>query len=121
MFIIIVFLLGIVRPSGLHSFVPALLLSTLTSPFSSSSVSLFYFILAVPMSECLGKHSCMSSPFPQRVLNGTVMELVFHLYFIFYFHIHFMSKSFMSVSCIGMGKDGGISFSSATAWVDDGG
>ena len=32
----------------------------------SSSVSLSYFILAVPMRECLGKHSCMSSPFPIR-------------------------------------------------------
>ena len=29
---------------------------------SSSSVFLSYFVLAIPMRECLGKHSCMSSP-----------------------------------------------------------
>ena len=50
MFIIIVFWLGIVRPSGLPSSVPALLLSILTPPFLSySSVSSTYFILAVPI------------------------------------------------------------------------
>ena len=38
---------------------------------SSSSVSLSYFILAVPMRECLGKHVCMSSPYPIAILNGT--------------------------------------------------
>ena len=54
-------------------FVPALLLSTLCPLFlSSSSVSLSYFILAVPMRECLGKHSCMSSPFLIAILNGTL-------------------------------------------------
>ena len=36
-----------------------------------SSVSFSYFILAVPMRKCLGKHSCMSSPFPIAILNGT--------------------------------------------------
>ena len=53
-------------------FVPALLLSILT-PLSlpSSSVSLSYFILAVPFRKCLGKHSCMSSKFDIAVLNGT--------------------------------------------------
>ena len=52
-------------------FVPALLLSILTPLIlHSSSVSLSYFILAVPMSECLGKHSCMSSQFLMAVLNG---------------------------------------------------
>ena len=50
----------------------ALLLSILMPLFlQSSSVSLSYFILAVPMRECLGKHSCMSSPFPIAILNGT--------------------------------------------------
>ena len=39
----------------------------------SSSVSLSYFILAVPMHECSGKHSCMSSPFPKAILNGTFL------------------------------------------------
>ena len=72
MFIIILFLLGCVRLSGLLSFVPALLFSTLTPLFLlSSSVPLSYFSLAVPMRDCLGKHSCMSSPFPIAILNGT--------------------------------------------------
>ena len=53
-------------------FVPALLLSILTPLFlPSSSVSLSYFVLAVPMRECLGKHLCMSSPFPITILNST--------------------------------------------------
>ena len=34
-------------------------------------VSLSNFYLAVPMRGCLGKHSCMSSPFPIAILNGT--------------------------------------------------
>ena len=38
---------------------------------TSSSVSLSYFILAVPIRKFLGKHSCMSSPFPIAILNGT--------------------------------------------------
>ena len=53
-------------------FVPGLLLSILTPLFlPSSSVTLSYLILAVPMRECLGKHSFMSSPFPMALLNGT--------------------------------------------------
>ena len=72
MFIIIVFGLGCDRPSGLLLFVPAVLFSILTPLFCpSSSVSLSYFILAVPIRKCLGKHSCMSSPFPIAMLNGT--------------------------------------------------
>ena len=72
MFIIIVFRLGQFRPSGLlYSFVPALLLSILTPLFLQSfSVSLSYFILAVPMRECLGKHSCVSS-FATAIPNDT--------------------------------------------------
>ena len=31
-------------------------------------ISLTYFILAVPMRKCLGKHLCMSSPFPIAIL-----------------------------------------------------
>ena len=74
LFIIIVFWLGCDRPSGLLLFVPALLLSILTPLFlPSSSVSLSYFVLAVPMRECLGKHSCMSSPCPIAILNGTFL------------------------------------------------
>ena len=65
MFIIIVFLLGCDRPSELLLFVPVVHFSILMPLFCvSSSVSLSYFILAVPMRECLGKHSCMSSQFP---------------------------------------------------------
>ena len=73
MFIIIVFLLGWFRLSGLlFSFVTALLLSILTPIFLPSfSASLSYFILAVPMRECLGKYSRMSSQFPIATLNGT--------------------------------------------------
>ena len=38
---------------------------------TSSSVSLSYFFLAVPMRECLGKYMCMNSTFPIAILNGT--------------------------------------------------
>ena len=72
MFIIIVFRLGCDRPSGLLLFVPAVLFSILAPLFCvSSSVSWSHSILAVPMRECMGKHSCMSSPFPLAILNGT--------------------------------------------------
>ena len=74
MFIIIVFRLGCGRPSGLLLCVPAVLFSILPPLFCpSSSVSLSYFILAVPMRECLGKHSCMSSPFPIAILNVNLL------------------------------------------------
>ena len=74
LYIIIVFWLGCDRPLGLLLFVPALLLSILTPLFlPPSSVSLSYFILAVPMRECLGKHPCMSSPCPIAILNGTFL------------------------------------------------
>ena len=54
-------------------FVPAFLLSILTPIFlPSSSVSLSYFILAVSMRECYGKHSRRSSPFPVAILNDTL-------------------------------------------------
>ena len=57
-------------------FVPALLLSTLTPLFSSSSfIFLSYLIIAVPIRKCLGKHWCMSSPFPIAILNGTFFFL----------------------------------------------
>ena len=52
-------------------FVPALLLSILTLLFLPSSVSLSYFILCCSHARCLGKHSCMSSPFPIVILNST--------------------------------------------------
>ena len=73
MFIIIVFSLGSDRLLGLlFPFMPALLLFIPTSLFLPSSyVTLSYFILALPMRECSGKHSCMSSSFPVAILNGT--------------------------------------------------
>ena len=52
-------------------FVAAVLLSTFIFLFLlSSSVTLSYFYLAVLTRGCLGKHSCMSSPFPIAILNG---------------------------------------------------
>ena len=61
--------------TGLLSFVSAVLISIFILLFlPSSSVSLSNFYLAVPMRGCLGKHSCMSSPFgpfPIAILNGT--------------------------------------------------
>ena len=51
---------------------PALLFSILTPLFlPSSSVTLSYFIIAVPMCGCLGEHSCTSSLFTIAILNGT--------------------------------------------------
>ena len=72
LFVIILFWLGSDKLSGLLPFVLALLFSILTTLFCpSSSVALSYFSLAVPMCECLGKHSCKSSQFPKAILNGT--------------------------------------------------
>ena len=69
---IFVFRFGSDRPSGLIFFVPALFISILMPLFLPSSVSLSYFIFALPMHECLGKHSRLSSPFPIAILNGTL-------------------------------------------------
>ena len=53
-------------------FLPAARLSTFNFHFSpSSSVSMSYFILTVPIRMCSGKHSCMSSTFLIAILNGT--------------------------------------------------
>ena len=75
MFIIIVFRLrlGCDRPTGLLLFAPAVLFYLIITPLfcPCSSVSSSYFILSVPMRECLGKHSCMISPFPIAIMNGT--------------------------------------------------
>ena len=59
--------------------VPTLLLSMLAHLFLSSSLSLYYFVPAVPMRKCLEKHLCMSSPFPIAILNGTC---------VFQLHVH---------------------------------
>ena len=45
------------------------MLTLLILPYSS--VSLSDFILAVPMREYFGNHTCMSSLFPIAMLNGT--------------------------------------------------
>ena len=47
----------------------------------ASSVPLSYFNLAVPMRGCLGKHSCMSSPFPIAILSLNGLSLFGHQYF----------------------------------------
>ena len=58
--------------TGLLFLVSTGLLSTFILLFLLSfSVSLSNFYLAAPMCGCLGKHSCMSSPFPIAILNGT--------------------------------------------------
>ena len=71
MFINIVFCLGSDRPSC-PLFRARLTFSIFKPLFlTTSSVSLSYFILAVPIRECLGKHSCASFSFPIAILNGT--------------------------------------------------
>ena len=61
-------------------FVPALLFSILKPLFLPlSSVSLSYFILAVPMRKCLGKHLCISSSIPIVILNDTSVFLTVQL------------------------------------------
>ena len=53
-------------------FLPAVLLPIFSVlVLRSSSVSLCYFILAVPMRKCSGKHSCMSFYFPAAIPNRT--------------------------------------------------
>ena len=68
MFIIVLFWLASGTPSAFFSY--QLYFFPLTHIFLPSSVFLSYFILAVPMHECLGKHSCMRLPFPIAILNG---------------------------------------------------
>ena len=46
---------------------PSGFLSSVLTPLFLSSVSLPVFVIAVPMRECLGKHLCMSSPFPLAI------------------------------------------------------
>ena len=55
----------------------ALLLSLFMSLFLPSSVSLSYSILAVPMRECFGRHSRMSSTFPIAILNDSTVRVSF--------------------------------------------
>ena len=63
MFIIIVFRLDVIGRRDFYS-CPLYFFSILKPLFCvSSSVSLSYFILAVPMREWFGKHSCMIPSF----------------------------------------------------------
>ena len=64
MLIIIVFLLGSDRPSGLLFFRARFISVHTHSSLLTVFVCLSYFILALPMREYLGKHSCMRSPLP---------------------------------------------------------
>ena len=76
MFIIIVFWLGIERPSGVG-------ISFFRTRFTSfqdhcSLLNVFFCFFALfrsccSMHECLGKHSCMRSSFPVAILNGTCL------------------------------------------------
>ena len=62
-----VFWLGCDSPSALLFIVPVLLLSVLTPLFlPSSSVSLYYFILVVPMQECFEKRLLHEFPISYR-------------------------------------------------------
>ena len=62
------------RRRGIFFFAQALLLSIHTPLFLlSSCVSLSYFNLALPMRQCLGRHSCMSSQFFIAILYYTLV------------------------------------------------
>ena len=56
----------IVKAKGLIFFVPSVL-------YMFTLLLCFFVIFrsSVIMQKCLGKHSCMSSPFPIAILNGT--------------------------------------------------
>ena len=73
---------AIVQAFGTSFFVPALLLSMLTCLFLSSSLSLSYFILAVPMRKCLGQHSCTSSTFSITILDGQCFQCFIGIIFV---------------------------------------
>ena len=79
MFVIVVFWYGSDRPSGLLIYL-ARCTSFHILILSARLLFLCYFILAVPMRECLGKHSCMSSAFLIAIQNGTSFLPTAHLY-----------------------------------------
>ena len=65
-------------PMGLLFFGPADSCCTFFGIFAfihlrSASVSLSYFILALPMHKCFGKHLCMSSTFLIAILYSTYL------------------------------------------------
>ena len=51
-------------------FVSSILLSILTLYSCILRLFFVYFILAVPMNECLGKYSCLSSPLSVAILSN---------------------------------------------------
>ena len=64
-----IFGLGFETPSGLLFF-----RAFFASFYTHASLLTFFvcfFVLFGKTLECLGKHSCMSSPFPIAILNGT--------------------------------------------------
>ena len=71
MFIIIVFWLGSDGPSGLLFFRAGFTYFHAVSALLTFFCLFVLFILAVPMRQCLRKHSCMSSTLPIALLNGT--------------------------------------------------
>ena len=68
------------RASGLLFFFCAHITSFHTDSFLITCVSLSYFILAVDMLECLGKHSCMSCIFSIAILNGNCFYVTAQLH-----------------------------------------
>ena len=81
-------------PSWILLFMPALLLFILSPVFLPSSfASLSYFIPAVPMRECLEKHSYISSPFPIAILNGICLFQTVQL------QVHNMSSERKTRNC----------------------
>ena len=71
MFSIILFWLGSNYPSGLLFFRACFTSFQLTPLFLPPSyISIPHLIVAVLMRECF-EHSCMSSPYPIAILNGT--------------------------------------------------
>ena len=68
------------RPLGLLFFFRAHITSFHTDSFLITCVSLSYFILAVDMLECLGKHSCTSCIFGIAILNGNCFYVTAQLH-----------------------------------------
>ena len=68
---IIVFWLGRDRLSGLARFTSFYTHASLLTFFVCFFVVCHLFLLAVPMRECLGKHSRIRYTFPISILNGT--------------------------------------------------
>ena len=86
MFLIIVFFVLIIVLHSFFSFPLYFFRHLRLSSHFLSFVSLSYFILAVPMRECLGKYSCMSSRFNIAILNST------YFFPIVYLQVHILNS-----------------------------